>query len=112
MARRTATPGPRPLSGVPDIHCVRSGEQVQPARRASSSQDQQALASWSVVTVLLLQHTHSRAQRVIPTSDYADVCETQIAYRSDESIHRPPWAAGTEQPRRGVNHALGLVLAL
>jgi hypothetical protein len=40
--------------------------------------DQQALASWSVVTVLLLQHTHSRAaQLVIPSSDYADVHETK-----------------------------------
>jgi hypothetical protein len=36
-------------------------------------EDQQALAAWSVVTVLLLQHTHSRAARVvIPARDYAD----------------------------------------
>jgi hypothetical protein len=42
-----------------------------------SIQDQQALASWSVVTILLLQHTHSRAARlVIPASDYVGVHET------------------------------------
>jgi hypothetical protein len=36
-------------------------------------QEQQALATWSVLTVLLLQCTHSRAARlVIPVSDYAD----------------------------------------
>lgn len=39
-----------------------------------TAQDQQAVASWSDVTVLLLQHTHSRAARlVIPDRDYADV---------------------------------------
>jgi hypothetical protein len=49
------------------------GHQVQ-----LSVRDQQALASWSVVTVLLLQHTHSRVARlVIPASDYADVYETK-----------------------------------
>jgi hypothetical protein len=49
------------------------GQQMQ-----LSIQDQQALASWSVVTVLLLQHTHARASRlVIPASDYADVYETK-----------------------------------
>lgn len=49
------------------------GQQIQ-----LSTQDQQALASWSVVTVLLLQHTHSRAARlVIPASDYAGVHETK-----------------------------------
>jgi hypothetical protein len=43
-----------------------------------SVHDQQALASWSVVTVLLLQHTHSRTARlVIPASDYAGVYETK-----------------------------------
>ncbi len=43
-----------------------------------STQEQRALASWSVVTVLLLQHTHSRAARlVIPASDYAGVYETK-----------------------------------
>lgn len=43
-----------------------------------SIQDQQALASWSVVTILLLQHTHSRAARlVIPASDYAGVHEAK-----------------------------------
>jgi hypothetical protein len=42
------------------------GQQMQ-----LTTQDQQALASWSVLTVLLLQHTHSRAARlVIPPSDY------------------------------------------
>ncbi len=42
------------------------GQQMQ-----LSTQDQQALATWSVLTVLLLQHTHSRAARlVIPVSDY------------------------------------------
>jgi len=36
-------------------------------------QDQHALAAWSVLTVLLLQHTHNRVTRlVIPASDYAD----------------------------------------
>lgn len=39
---------------------------------------QQALASWSVVTILLLQHTHSRAARlVIPPSDYVGVYEVK-----------------------------------
>jgi hypothetical protein len=39
-----------------------------------SAQGQKALASWTVVTVLLLQYTHSRAARlVIPASDYAGV---------------------------------------
>lgn len=43
-----------------------------------SIRDQQALASWSVVTILLLQHTHSRAaQLVIPASDYAGVYESR-----------------------------------
>jgi hypothetical protein len=43
-----------------------------------STREQRALASWSVVTVLLLQHTHSRAARlVIPASDYAGVYETK-----------------------------------
>jgi hypothetical protein len=49
---------------------------IQGQRMRLSTQDQQALASWSVVTVLLLQHTHSRAARlVIPASDYAGVYE-------------------------------------
>jgi hypothetical protein len=49
------------------------GQQMQ-----LSIQDQQALASWSIVTVLLLQHTHSRAaQVVIPPGDYAGVYETK-----------------------------------
>ena len=49
------------------------GQQMQ-----LSVQDQEALASWSVVTILLLQHTHSRAARlVIPASDYAGVHETK-----------------------------------
>jgi hypothetical protein len=51
---------------------------IQGQRMRLSTQDQQALASWSVVTVLLLQHTHSRAARlVIPASDYAGVYETK-----------------------------------
>lgn len=51
---------------------------IQGQQTQLSIQDQQALASWSVVTVLLLQHTHSRAARlVIPASDYAGVCETR-----------------------------------
>ncbi|MGO8979837.1 MAG: hypothetical protein ACLP70_21235 [Streptosporangiaceae bacterium] len=49
------------------------GQQVE-----LSIQDQQALGSWSVVTVLLLQHTHNRAaQLVIPASDYVGVHETK-----------------------------------
>jgi hypothetical protein len=36
--------------------------------------DQRALAAWSVLTILLLQQTDSRAARiVIPASDYADL---------------------------------------
>ena len=51
---------------------------IQGQRMQLSTQDQQGLASWSVVTVLLLQHTHSRAARlVIPASDYAGVYETK-----------------------------------
>jgi hypothetical protein len=49
------------------------GQQIQ-----LSIHEQQALASWSVVTVLLLQHTQSRAARfVIPANDYAGVNETK-----------------------------------
>jgi len=49
------------------------GQQMQ-----LSFQDQQALASWSVVTVLLLQHTHSREARlVIPARDYAGVYQAK-----------------------------------
>jgi len=49
------------------------GEQMQ-----LSITDQQALASWSVVTILLLQHTHNRSARlVIPPSDYSDVYEAK-----------------------------------
>jgi hypothetical protein len=41
-----------------------------------SIQDQLALASRSVVTILLLQHTHNRAaQLVMPASDYANIYE-------------------------------------
>jgi hypothetical protein len=51
---------------------------IQGQQMRLSVQDQQALASWSVVTVLLLQHTHSRAaQLVIPASDYAGVFEVK-----------------------------------
>src|SRR5260370_33380411 len=51
---------------------------IQGQQREIWIQDQQALASWSVVTVLLLQHTHNRAaQLVIPASDYAGVYETK-----------------------------------
>ncbi len=51
---------------------------IQGQQMRLSVQDQQALASWSVVTVLLLQHTHSRAaQLVIPASDYASVYEAK-----------------------------------
>ena len=51
---------------------------IQGQQMELSIQDQQALASWSVVTVLLLQHTHNRAaQLVIPASDYAGVYETK-----------------------------------
>ncbi len=51
---------------------------IQGQRMQLTVQDQQALASWSVVTVLLLQHTHSRAARlVIPANDYAGVYETK-----------------------------------
>lgn len=47
---------------------------IQGQQMMLSITDQQALASWSVVTVLLRQHTHSRAARlVIPASDYAGV---------------------------------------
>jgi hypothetical protein len=49
------------------------GEQMQ-----LSVPDQQALASWSVVTILLLQQTHSRAaQLVVPRSDYTGVYEAK-----------------------------------
>jgi hypothetical protein len=51
---------------------------IQGKQMQLSIRDQQALASWSVVTVLLLQQTHSRAaQLVIPPSDYAGVYETK-----------------------------------
>lgn len=51
---------------------------IQGQQMELSIQDQQALASWSVVTVLLLQHTHNRAaQLVIPASDYPGVYETK-----------------------------------
>lgn len=47
---------------------------IRGQRMQLSVTDQEALASWSVVTVLLLQHTHNRAARlVVPASDYADV---------------------------------------
>lgn len=53
-------------------------ELIKGQQIALSIQDQQALASWSVVTVLLLQHTHSRAARlVIPATDYAGVYEAK-----------------------------------
>lgn len=53
-------------------------EVIQGQQIRLSAQDQKALASWSVVTVLLLQHTHSRAARlVIPASDYVGVYETK-----------------------------------
>ena len=51
---------------------------IQGKQMQLSIRDQHALASWSVVTVLLLQHTHSRAARlVIPPSDYVGVYETK-----------------------------------
>lgn len=51
---------------------------IQGQQMHLSTRDQQALASWSVVTVLLLQQTHSRAARlVIPASDYVGVYETK-----------------------------------
>lgn len=51
---------------------------IQGKQMRLSITDQQVLASWSVMTILLLQHTHSRAARlVIPASDYAEVYETK-----------------------------------
>ena len=51
---------------------------IQGQQMELSIQDQQALASWSVVPVLLLQHTHSRtAQLVVPASNYAGVYKTK-----------------------------------
>ena len=78
-----------------------------------SVQDQQALASWSVVTVLLLQHTHSRAaQLVIPASDYAGVYEAKsptAQMKVFTGYLEPPGRGARVEasagiPRRGQEH--------
>jgi len=62
-------------------------------------EDQQALAAWTVETVLMLQHTHLRAHQVaIPPADYAGL----FAAKSPSQLMRVI-AAFVEPPGRGSN---------
>jgi hypothetical protein len=64
---------------------------IKGQQTALSIKDQQALASWSVVTIFLLQHTHSRAARlVIPASD--SLRQDAVLGSLDE------WLAGKFEP--------------
>lgn len=74
---------------------------IQGRQMQLSIQDQQALACWSVVTVLLLQHTHSRAARLVtPASDYAGVYETKsptaLMKVFTGYLEPPGWGSGVE----------------